>query len=190
MSHLALLIIDMQQAYFNDPHLKNAKDELIDRCNTLVACAKRHDVPIYNIRTEHAADRSTWTLNMKQDGKEFLVSGSDEVTPVAGLEINGLPEITKTRDSAFFETDLAEKLHQQGVRKLIICGVSTHSCVSQTAADAYAADFEVVLARDVIATHDPDYHQLSLDILQKEYRQTLGDMQAILALIEKNDRST
>lgn len=42
-------------------------------------------------------------------------------------------EVTKTRDSASFDTDLTARLEQLGVDHLLLCGVSTHSCVSQTA---------------------------------------------------------
>lgn len=176
----ALLVVDMQRAYFEDSKLASQEKRLVAVCNELLRAARKHTVPIWNVRTEHARDESTWTLNMKQDGQGFLFAGSEQAEMIAGLGLGEANEIIKTRDSAFFGTSLAQELHEQNVSHLIICGVSTQSCVTQTAADAYAADFHVILAREAIATNNPDYHDVMLRLLENEYRQEVLDTRDII----------
>jgi nicotinamidase-related amidase len=171
MSHVALVVIDMQAAYFRNEALAREQDVLVKRANELIRAATEQGTSIYNVVTEHARDRSTWTLNMLDDGQGYLLAGGDDTKPVPGLNLETAHTVVKTRDSAFFETNLAELLHSNQVEKLVLLGVSTHGCVLQTAADAYAHNFRVVLARDAIATHDPTYHHAVLELLQQEYRQ-------------------
>lgn len=176
----ALLVIDMQNAYFNNGALAKESRRLISACNALIDAALGQDVPVILVRTEHIRDRSTWTLNMLDDGKGYLYEGADDSKFVSGLHTERTSELIKTRDSAFYGTDLNGRLHTLGIQNLIIAGVSTHSCILFTAADAYAANFRVTLAIDAIASHDPDYHDAVLAMLKQEYRQKLLSNDQIL----------
>lgn len=182
---VALLVIDMQEGYFQGEPLASARKRIVRACNELINAAKAYDRPIFMIRTEHATDRSTWTLNMLEDGEEFLVSGSDEVALLPELTRAG-EEIIKTRDSAFYQTDLAGQLHERGITQLVLSGVSTHSCVAQTAMAAYAENFEVVLAGEAIATHDEAYHSVIFNMLEQEYRQKTLENNEAIALLKKD----
>lgn len=171
MQKSALLIIDMQQAYFNNGALERSKDALIESCNALIRGFVAAEQPVIIVRTEHEKDQSTWTLNMLDDEKGYLLKGDADTALVPGLTVDNTTELIKTRDSAFFKTDLSTRLHTLGVEHLYIAGVSTHSCVLLTAADAYANNFKVALITDAIASHDPSYHDSTLAMLSQEYRQ-------------------
>lgn len=171
MANTALLIIDMQNAYFNNSALDEHKTELIEACNELVAHAKQQSWPVFTIRTVHKKDKSTWTLNTLDDQSGYLFEDSTDAQIVDGLDTTGTTEVIKTRDSAFYGTDLLTQLRTRSIDQVILCGVSTHSCVMLTAADAYAANLRVILARDAICSHDPNYHTSTLEMLQQEYRQ-------------------
>jgi nicotinamidase-related amidase len=95
-------------------------------------------------------------------------------------------EVIKTRDSAFWDTTLEHQLRTLGISRLIIAGVSTHTCVAQTAADAYAANFRVLLAEDVIASHIMDLHEITLEVLEEEYRQRRATNAQIAKLIARS----
>lgn len=181
----ALIVIDMQKAYFRSAALASVQQRLITRLNELLAIAKSSDVAVFNVITEHASDQSTWTLNMREDNEPYLIAGSKETEVVDGLDINGATTISKTRDSAFFGTDLASRLRDRPIDTLILSGVSTHGCVLQTAADAYAENFRVILADEALSTHDPSYHETTLELLATEYRQVRMSNREIAQLVEK-----
>lgn len=128
------------------------------------------NVPVALVRTEHRRDRSTWTLNMLEDDTGFLIAGDPDTRTVEDLDVVGTTEVVKTRDSAFHETGLDQLLRKAGVDRLVLAGVSTHTCIAATAADAYAHDLHVVFAEDAIASHREDLHEPTLSVLCTEYR--------------------
>lgn len=171
MPKYALLVIDMQTAYFNNDALERRRSPLVKACNELITQAAKQNLPVINIVTQHVRDKTTWTLNMLDDGEGYLFEGDQETAAVDGLELTGATTIVKTRDSAFYGTELNSLLHEEGVEAVILAGVSTHSCIMQTAADAYAHNLRVILARDAIASHDPAFEGMTYKLLAQEYRQ-------------------
>jgi nicotinamidase-related amidase len=75
--------------------------------------------------------------------------------------------VPKRRYSAFFETDLEERLARLGPDKVIICGVCTDICVMHTAADARNRDYTVDVPADCVASFDPEAHRYALEHLEK-----------------------
>lgn len=167
----ALVVVDMQEDFFNDTELRRCRDDVVRECNRLIERAGAARSPVIMVRTLHKADRSTWTLNMLADGRGMTVEGEEGSQPVTGLEASDLIEVSKTRDSAFFGTGLEEVLHAHAVRKFALCGVSTESCIAATAIDAYAHDFEVTLVDRATASVDEDLHTDTLRQLADQYRQ-------------------
>ncbi len=173
MTRQALLIIDMQNAYFNNDALKRKQQSLIDTCNGLIGKAHKLDMPIFNLRTVHERDTSSWTRNMLADEQGYLFEGDTDAANLDGLDIAETTEMLKTRDSAFYGTALESALRTLEVTELVLCGVSTHTCVFFTAADAYARNFKVVLVKDAISSHNPDFHESTFILLKDEYRQSV-----------------
>jgi nicotinamidase-related amidase len=170
-SGTAVLVIDMQKAYFEAEALRSRQDEVVAACNRLVAAAAANDVPVLLVCTEHERDKSTWTLSMLDDDQGFIFSGSEQAEFVDGLRHEGLPRMVKTRDSAFMGTDLLLRLRNFGAGRLVLAGVATHNCVAQTAADAFANNFRVVYAADAMASTNEEYADAMRSILSDEYRQ-------------------
>ena len=181
----ALLIIDMQKAFFEDESLGNQQDFLVAACNSAIADAREAGIAVYLIRTEHQRDKSTWTLSMLDDDQGFLFSGTEQAEFVDDLDVEGLPELVKTRDSAFFGTDLLQRLRILEVDTVVLAGVSTHNCVAQTGADAYANNLRVVYARDAVASTNSEYAQNVLGVLMDEYRQVSLGASGIRQLFSK-----
>lgn len=179
----ALLIIDMQNAFFEDEVLDRSRASLVASCNELIGAAARGGAHVLVARTEHLTDRSTWTLSMLDDGQGFIFRGTAQAEAVEGLQVEGLETVTKTRDSAFFGTDLAGRLRGLGVRDLVLAGVSTHNCVAHTGADAFAADFRVTYVIDAIGSTNERYGEAMLEILSVEYRQPIVGLAAGVDLL-------
>ncbi len=71
--------------------------------------------------------------------------------------------LTKWRYSAFFRTDLLERMRAQGRDQLILCGVYAHIGVLSSAVEAFTNDIETFLVADAVADFTEAYHRLALD---------------------------
>ena len=179
----ALVVIDMQNSYFEFPALAEVRDELVARVNDLIHAAHEAGRPVVLVRTEHARDRSTWTLNMCEDGEGFAFPGTEQAQFLDDLATGGHVEVVKTRDSAFFETDLRAELDRLGADHLLLCGVSTHSCVAQTAIDGFAENLHIAVARGAISSDNSALSEALLDFCADQMRQPIVDQQASLDLL-------
>ena len=166
----ALILIDLQNDYFADPELARRRDDLLEHSNELVARARATGAPVVEVQTVHARDKLTWALNMREDDQGMALEG----TPGAA-RLDGLREpdhvVVKTRDSAFFGTDLETWLAHRDVDRLVLAGVSTESCIAATAVDAYARDLHVVVVEDATASTEWQLYDETLERLQDQYRQ-------------------
>ena len=167
----ALLLIDLQRDYFADPELERCRGDLVATCNELVRVAREVGVPVVEVQTVHEPDGSTWTLTMHEDGQGVAERGTEGVQRVEGLEPGGAEVVEKTRDSAFFGTDLAERLQRAGIDHVVLCGVSTESCIAATARDAFALDLGATLVSDATASVDWSEHDHTLSMLRTQHRQ-------------------
>ncbi len=177
---LAVLLVDLQNAYFQVEALAERRTELVQRVNALITWAKVHGCPVFNVRTEHRRDRSTWTLNMLEDDQGFVFEGEEDAAPLADLDLTGAMEVVKTRDDAFLGTELGELLRAHRVGTIVVAGVATHSCILATVTHAYAENFEVVLVPDAIASNRPELHEDTLQQLHDEYRLPLRSTDDLL----------
>ena len=180
---VALLLVDLQNAYFESPELAELQTTLTERANELVRAAREADRPVVLVRTEHARDRSTWTINMLADGQGFAFPGTAQAAYVDGLDTRGATDLTKTRDDCFHGTRLREVLAEAGTSHVVIGGVSTHSCVAETAMTAFAHDLHVAIAADAIASENARFSTTMLEFLAHELRQPLLDQAASIALL-------
>jgi nicotinamidase-related amidase len=167
----ALLLIDLQADYFADDELARCRADVVAACNALAAAAHARDLPVLEVATVHEADRSTWTLTMLADDQGMVLRGTPGADRAEGLDPGPTTRLEKTRDSAFLHTDLEARLRRLGVRRLVLCGVSTESCVAATARDAFARDLEVVLVSDATASVSWEEHDHTLAMLQQQHRQ-------------------
>ncbi|GER23103.1 isochorismatase [Zafaria cholistanensis] len=167
----ALVVIDLQNGFFEDPVLSRDRTRIVESTNTLAEQARAAGAPVFTIVTEHAQDRCTWTLNMRDDGQGFNFAGTAQASLLPGLHLPGAHRVAKLRDSAFLGTDLAQRLRLAGVEKVLLAGVSAQSCVAQTGADAFAHDFRVAYATDAIGSPKPELGSRILDFICDEYRQ-------------------
>ena len=182
---VALVVIDMQNSYFELPGVGELKDNVVPPVNELIRAASEAGRPVILVRTQHERDKSTWTINMLEDDQGFAFPGTDQARFVDELETPPHVEIVKTRDSAFHRTDLDDELRRLGVTDLLLCGISTHSCVAETATDAFANDFHVAIAGDAVASENPPLAEARLAFLRAEMRQSVLAQKESLGLLSK-----
>ena len=179
----------MQVDFFNDPELARCRGDLVEACNTVIEGALARGLPVVEVRTVHAPDHSTWALNMVDDGEGMTEEGTPGAEPVEGLHhagtTAGVTLVRKTRDSAFHGTGLEQLLRREGVDSFVVCGVSTESCISATAVDAYARDFSVALVQDGTASVRWDLHDHTIESLREQYRQPVVPAERAVAAMAR-----
>jgi isochorismate hydrolase len=70
--------------------------------------------------------------------------------------------LTKWRYSAFFRSDLLERMRARGRDQLIICGVYAHVGVLATALEAFANDIQPFLVADALGDFSEADQRLAL----------------------------
>jgi nicotinate phosphoribosyltransferase len=75
--------------------------------------------------------------------------------------------IRKKRYSAFYGTDLEQKLKKLKPEKIIVCGVCTDICVCHTVANARNRDYPVEVPVDCVASFDEKAHYFALEHMEK-----------------------
>jgi len=105
---------------------------------------------------------------------DFIFKGSMKVHSLQGTEgaevVDDLkPEpldtvLRKRHFSAFFETDLGQRLRRQGVDTIVVTGLTTEVCVLTTAMDGLCHDLYVIILEDCSASRSKDRHRACLDL--------------------------
>src|SRR5262249_27725239 len=80
-----------------------------------------------------------------------------ELTPIEGELV-----LNKTTRGAFNSTAIERVLRNLGVETIVVCGVSTSSCVETTARDAADRGFQTVIVEDATAELDEPSHEATL----------------------------
>ena len=79
----------------------------------------------------------------------------------------GDPDIVKHRVSPFYGTKLEPLLRAQGVRRLVLSGVSTNGVVSAAVREGHDRDYECVVLEDCCAGATTEEHEFALAGLRR-----------------------
>jgi len=128
----ALIVIDVQESFRHRPYWNEADlPAFVDRLQALVDGAMARNVPVVQI------------FHVEETGPFSLASG--HVRTLEGLTIAPAATFRKGRHSALVGSGLDVWLNQNGVRRLIVCGIRTEQCCETTTRHAsdlgYAVDF-------------------------------------------------
>lgn len=165
----ALLVIDMLSGWdFPDADVVLAAATSI--AAPLAALARRcraQRVPVIYANDNHGR----WRSDVRQVVAAAIEAGGDGAA-IAHL-LQPQPEdyiVLKPRHSAFHATPLELLLRHLGTRRLVLTGMSSDQCVLYTAADARMRDYEIVVARDCVATQSDERQRAAL----LHFEQALG----------------
>lgn len=78
---IALLVIDMQNAFFEAPELAARQEQLVASCNRLMEGFEASGHKVLLVGTEHERDKSTWSLNMLDDDQGFFSAAASRPRP-------------------------------------------------------------------------------------------------------------
>ena len=157
-----LLIIDMQEDFFQQGRLAEKRTEFTRSLNELVHAFRRESQKIIWVRQVFKEDLSDTYLALRQSSQKWTIEGTNGCELLS--ELSRHPEeheVIKKRYSAFFETELDEILNEMPPSEIVIAGVNTHACVRVTAIDAYQRDYHLLLAQECIDSYDQGCHDES-----------------------------
>ena len=160
-----VLVVDMLVGFMESGHNLYCGDDsrkIIPNIQRLIEREQAMGSPVLFICDNHDPDDLEFRMF-----PEHCIRGTREAEVIAELAKYEGDVIHKRRYSAFFETDLEQRLEAIGPDAVIICGVCTDICVMHTASDARNRDYTVEVALDCVATFDPQAHEYALDHMKK-----------------------
>lgn len=191
MPRAVLVVVDLLNDFFErSPVLASQRGRLIAATNQLVGEFRSAGLPVFWVRQEFAADLHDAFPEIRAKNIAVTIAG----TPGCQLlsELNQVPGdsiIVKKRYSAFFGTDLEERLSKLRPQYLVVTGVNTHACVRMTVLDAYQRDYDVLVAADCIASYDLEHHDVTVRYLSGKIARVVSNAE-ILALIGSGSSQT
>ncbi|MHB8788435.1 MAG: cysteine hydrolase family protein [Desulfobulbaceae bacterium] len=142
----ALVVIDLQRDLCYDKRRRDLVFDALPEITRLIAAFAEKSFPIFYTRFELPVDDPQF----ERFGDRYCVVGTegadfiDEILPLRG-EV-----VVKLKHSAFYGTDLEDRLRGAGCSKVVLAGLQTQICILTTAADAYHRGFDVVAAEEAV----------------------------------------
>lgn len=132
-----LIPIDVQMGFDFPPWTRRAPDTMESNGHALLALWRTNGWPIIHVR--HCSTSGNSPLHASHQGHAFRPGFEPK---------SGEPEIIKSVNSAFIDTDLAHRLEEMGKPPLVLFGVSGDMCVSTTARMAANLGYSVTVVSD------------------------------------------
>lgn len=178
----ALVLVDVIGAFYGPSGSMFCPDAPRTRgaIERLLAVARANGALVVHTREQHAPGEPN---GERIKLPEHLLIGTPDTAWVAGTEpLPGELVIPKRRYSAFFGTDLAIRLHEHAVTRVVLVGVKTNVCVRATAQDAFAHGLTVVVPHEAVASNRPHLHTAALEDLDR-YFGSVVDLDAAVAML-------
>jgi len=159
----ALLVVDCQNDFLPGGALAVPEgDQIIPALNRWIDAAEQRSIPIIYSRDWHPPDHcsfkpqgGTWPVHCVAD-TEGAAFPEALHRPVSGVTISKGISVERDAYSAFDGTDLANRLREANIQRVIIGGLALDVCVRATVLDALGADFDTHLIAS--ATRAVDRH--------------------------------
>jgi len=159
----AVLLVHDMQRYFLRPLPAPLLDPLLANAAHLRARCAERGIPVAYTAQPGAMDdaqrgllKDFWGPGMRRSPADRQITA--ELAPARGDWL-----LTKWRYSAFFRSDLLDRMRAHGRDQLIVCGVYAHVGVLMTAVDAFTHDIETFLVADAVADFCAADHRQALD---------------------------
>ena len=183
----ALLVVDLSRG-FTEPQFPTGSDLSAEVAATrsLLEAARSSGAPVlFTTIAYEPGDETRLAWLRKAPGLAVLATGSElvEIDPRIAPAASE-PVLVKKGASAFFGTDLAERLRALGVDTLVVCGATTSGCVRASVVDAVQNDFPTLVVREAVGDRAREPHDANLFDIAAKYGDviTLADAAAYLSV--------
>lgn len=204
----ALLIVDVQR-YFARPdypfaqtfeklvpgstagYFARVKSTVLPNIRRLQEAFRSRGLPIIfciaGSYTEDGRDLPQWLSDFNQLSLMLLGQRSipmvndpswqidESISPLLGEIV-----LNKTSSGPLNSTKLDQTLHNMGINSLVVCGLTTAVCVTQTARETADRDFRVIVAEDACTEMSEEMHEAAL----QTFSLTFGRVRSTQELVE------
>jgi ureidoacrylate peracid hydrolase len=182
--HTALIIVDMQKDFCREGFRcwESGRDirpaqKIIPTIRLILDGARRKNVFVIHVifwtLCNHLSDSGPWLAQRRRSTYSSELVGMEGTEGAEVIEeLAPVPEeviVRKHRYSGFTGTDLDLVLRSNGIRSVIITGVSTNACVETTLRDAFELEYYVVLVEDCVASWSEKLHEATLENVRHRF---------------------
>jgi len=163
----AVIVVDMQRGFLEEGNPLYCGDEarkIIPRVVELLHEEADKDSVLFFTADTHDPDDREFELFPAHCVRGTVEA---EIIPELAEFVARGTVIHKRRYSAFFGTDLAQRLAELKPDRLIVGGVCTDICVMHTVAGARNRDYAVEVVEAAVTSFDPEAHQFALQHIEK-----------------------
>jgi nicotinamidase-related amidase len=177
----ALIVVDMING-FTDPDclLGTYLPDVVSANVKLLGVFRELGLPIFFTTVVYHSDQQASVFRRKVPALNVLQAGSRWVAldPAMGRRDNE-PLIEKQWASAFYKTDLDDRLKELAVDSLVMTGLTASGCVRASAVDGLQNNYQVVIARDAVGDRNPAAQEANLFDLNAKY----ADVQTVAEIL-------
>ena len=183
--HPALVLVDVINGFTNPAcPLGSEADLVVDACRTLLEIFRKKRLPVFFTSVVYRDESQARVFRQRLPALNVLEPGSEWVKIDPRIApVNGETVIEKRWASGFFNTDLAQRLKDEGADSIVVGGLTTSGCVRATAVDGLQNDYRVVIAREATGDRNLAAHESNLFDLQAKYADVLS-LKSVLSLLD------
>lgn len=193
----ALILVDVLNDFLSpegkiNPAIRDqiAKVNLIENLTRLISGARAKGLQIVYAPHglhEHSFDDLKYVPVRMQRAMEHQMFwqgefGSDFYEPFRPQEGDIVTDRHRTFD-AFMGTDLDAKLKARGIEKVIMAGLTSHTCVEGTGRHATEAGYHLTFLTDGVAEFTPEAHKAAIEISYPTFGHEVLTVDEFLAAI-------
>ena len=191
-----LFIIDMQNGFLeqNAPIYVPNGIQICEKIKKAIDFARKNNFKIFWTKVNIEQFRNT----QYQELFPFHFTENDTILSKGNHNYKITPElldyvrdediiVEKNAYSAFVNTDLEERLHNDSIKNIFFTGVSTNVCVESTLRDAFQAKFNCTLISDCTKTFSDNYQKLSEEIISFAFGKVINLNQFLNLKFTKNE---
>ncbi len=167
----AIIVVDMANG-FTDPScpLGSECPEVVVANQKLLEGFRAKKLPVFFTTVIYRNPQQANVFRQRIPALNLLESGSEWVKVNEALgRLENEDIIEKCWASAFFDTDLNERLRKLDVDSLVITGLTTSGCVRASVVDGLQYNYPVVVPGEAVGDRNNDAHAANLHDMNAKY---------------------
>lgn len=180
-----VVVVDLVEGFTNPVHPPGSDlDTVVAATRVLLDSARASGRPVWFTTIAYprgGGSMSTWLAKMPA-----LACLTDDS---ALIEVDGRlepresePVVVKQAASAFFGTDLVDRIRASGCDGVLVVGATTSGCVRATVVDACSHDIAAFVVKPCVGDRTSEVHEASLLDIEAKYADVI-DLDEALALV-------